>query len=349
MNVAFFGTSLDSTAKRLNALSMPILITGAAGFIGFHVSLALLQRGEHVMGVDNLNTYYDPALKQRRLEILQCYKCFDFVEADIGCIDFASQVVEMRPKVVVHLAAQAGVRYSIEAPMSYVHSNLFGTTSVLEGCRRSGIDHLVYASSSSVYGNSTDVPFTLRSSTDKPASLYAATKKGTEMLCHSYSSLYGMKCTGLRFFTVYGAWGRPDMAYFKFAESIYSGRSIDVYNNGQMERDFTHVSDITKGILAIIDRGHVQKGESAPHNLYNLGNNRPARLLDMIAMLERMMGRKAKKNMLPMQLGDVLTTFADVSDAQTDYGFCPQTSLEQGLQEFVEWFLKFKSGTQLIS
>lgn len=329
---------------------MKVLITGAAGFIGFHLVLALLDRDSQVIGVDNLNDYYDPALKQLRLdEIAKHSNCsnFQFIKADISDRAFMKQLfAENSFDVVMNLAAQAGVRYSLENPNAYIDSNIVGFANVLEGCRHSKVKHLVYASSSSVYGMNSKHPFSTDDQVDYPISLYAATKKSNELMAHTYSHLYGIPTTGLRFFTVYGPYGRPDMAYFKFTKAVINGDPIDIYNNGEMERDFTYIDDIIEGILRTLEtipKNYQSKSTkcSAPYKIYNIGNNKPVTLKLFISLIEANCGKSAIQNMLPMQPGDVLVTFADVDDLEADVGFKPETSIEEGLKKFVVWYLKF--------
>ena len=333
----------------------PVLVTGAAGFIGFHLARRLLAAGVAVIGLDNLNAYYDPRLKDARLARLQALPGFAFIEADLADRSaVADAMAHHRPAHVVHLAAQAGVRYSIDHPFAYADSNLTGFLSVLEACRATGVAHLVYASSSSVYGGNTRLPFTTADSVDHPVSLYAATKKANELMAHCYSHLYGLPATGLRFFTVYGPWGRPDMAYWKFAEAIWEGRPIDVYNHGAMQRDFTYIDDIVEVICRLIplpasadpafDPAAPNPATSwAPHRVYNIGARRPEALLDMIAVLERAIGRPATKRLLPMQPGDVAATFADVTDLEALVGKIPSTPLDEGLSRFVDWYRDWRS------
>jgi UDP-glucuronate 4-epimerase len=309
-------------------LGQTILVTGAAGFIGFHVARRLLAEGHHVVGLDNLNSYYDPALKQARLGILRRDQGFTFEQTDLADRASVSQLFSKnRFARVVHLAAQAGVRYSIDHPHAYADANLEGFVNVLEGCRHHGCRHLVYASSSSVYGANTKLPFSVNDRTDHPISLYAATKKANELMAHSYSHLYRIPTTGLRFFTVYGPWGRPDMAIFAFTKAIMDGTPIRLFNYGKMQRDFTYIDDVTRGILLLID--HVpgsERGDSAPPaRIYNIGNNRSEDLMDVITLLEKELGREADKLMLPMQPGDVLATFADIDDLTREVGFRPET------------------------
>jgi UDP-glucuronate 4-epimerase len=317
-----------------------ILVTGAAGFIGFHVARGLLAEGRMVVGLDNLNAYYDPALKQARLDILQGQQGFRFEQIDLADrASIAALFAQHRFSKVIHLAAQAGVRHSIDHPHTYADANLEGFVNVLEGCRHHGCGHLIYASSSSVYGANTKLPFSVADRADHPVSLYAATKKANELMAHSYSHLYRIPTTGLRFFTVYGPWGRPDMAIFLFTKAIIAGTPIQLFNHGKMQRDFTYVDDVTRGILRLID--HVPRsGEDggAPARIYNIGNNRPEDLMHVVAVLEQALGREAVKEMLPMQPGDVLATYADIDDLTRDVGFRPQTSIEDGIREFVAWY-----------
>jgi UDP-glucuronate 4-epimerase len=317
----------------------PILVTGAAGFIGFHVARRLLAEGRLVVGLDNLNDYYDPALKRARLDILRGERGFAFEQIDLAdraamdCL-FAGH----RFARVVHLAAQAGVRYSIDHPHAYVDANLEGFVNVLEGCRHHGCGHLVYASSSSVYGANTKLPFSVDDKTDQPVSLYAATKKANELIAHSYGHLYRLPVTGLRFFTIYGPWGRPDMAMFIFTKAIMEGTPIRLFNHGRMRRDFTFIEDATRAVLRLVDQPPRDDGTGAPAKVYNVGNNHPEELTHVVTVLERELGRTAVKEMLPMQPGDVTETFADVTDLMRDTGFRPQTSIEDGLRDFVAWY-----------
>jgi len=316
-----------------------LLVTGAAGFIGFHVARALLAQGRHVVGLDSLNDYYDPALKQSRLELLRENKRFDFVQADLadrGSI--AEFFTKHRFAVVIHLAAQAGVRYSIDRPHAYVDANLEGFVNVLEGCRRNQCRHLIYASSSSVYGANTKLPFSVDDKTDRPISLYAATKKANEVMAHSYSHLYRLPVTGLRFFTIYGPWGRPDMAIFMFTRAIMEGRPIRLFNHGKMRRDFTYIDDVIRVVSRLADHVPGDDGLVAPARVYNVGNHRPEELTHVVALLEKELGRVAVKDMLPMQPGDVTETFADVEDLMRDFGFSPATSIEDGIHHFVAWY-----------
>jgi UDP-glucuronate 4-epimerase len=330
-----------------------ILVTGAAGFIGFHTANALLDRGDEVVGVDNLNDYYDVNLKRARLEILKKKKGFRFVKRDLSDrLGMAELFAHEHFERVVHLAAQAGVRYSIENPFAYVDSNVVGTLTVLEGCRHHEVQHLVYASTSSVYGANTKMPFSVHQNVDHPLSLYAATKKANELMAHTYAALYGLPVTGLRFFTVYGPWGRPDMALYIFTKKILAGEPIDVFNYGNHKRDFTYVGDIVEGVVRTLD--HVAtpnpkwnsnvpdpSTSTAPYRLYNIGNQRPVDLMQYIALLEKFLGREAEKNMLPLQLGDVPDTWADVEDLVTDVGYRPSTPVEEGIQRFVDWYVEF--------
>ena len=328
----------------------PILVTGAAGFIGFHVARRLLQDGCAVFGIDSLNDYYDPALKQARLEFLNQHKNFTFQKMDIAerpaIADFFTR---NRFPVVVHLAAQAGVRYSIDHPHAYADANLAGFLNILEGCRHGGCEHLLFASSSSVYGANSKVPFSVSDPVDHPVSLYAATKKANELMAHSYSHLYRLPCTGLRFFTVYGPWGRPDMAMYLFADAIASGRPIRLFNHGRMRRDFTYIDDVVEAIVRLLP--HVPQGETsaptpgtsrAPWRIYNIGNNKPAELMQVVGLIEQEMGRKAIKEMLPMQPGDVPETYADIDDLAREIGFRPATSLEEGIRNFVAWYHDYR-------
>jgi UDP-glucuronate 4-epimerase len=335
------------------ATIVKLLVTGAAGFIGFHTARLLLERGDEVVGLDNLNAYYDPALKQARLEILKDYPQFRFVKADVADREAMETLFRAEQfQRVVHLAAQAGVRYSIENPHAYVHSNITGFLQIIEGCRLAQVEHLVYASTSSVYGANTHMPFSERQGVDHPLTLYAATKRSNELMAHSYSSLYRLPSTGLRFFTVYGPWGRPDMALFMFTKNILAGLPIDVFNDGYHQRDFTYVDDIVKGVLAAVDHvampdpawdsDHPNPSTSAvPYRIYNIGNQTPIALLRYIEVLEQCLGKKAQKNLLPMQLGDLPDTWADVEALARDVGYRPCTDLETGVKQFVEWYLAY--------
>ncbi|MBU2234118.1 MAG: NAD-dependent epimerase [Proteobacteria bacterium] len=327
-----------------------ILVTGAAGFIGFHLSRRLLEGGDTVVGLDNLNPYYDVTLKQARLQILEEKENFRFVRADLSDRKTMEALfADERFEFVVNLAAQAGVRYSLKNPHAYVESNLVGFLNVLEGCRHQQVKHIVFASSSSVYGANTRMPFSVHDNVDHPLSLYAATKKANELMAHTYAALYGLPCTGLRFFTVYGPWGRPDMALFLFTRAILEGRPIDVFNEGRMMRDFTFIDDIIEGLVRVMERIPTRDADwrgdrpdpsasFAPYRLYNIGNNQPIALLDFIAILEGHLGRKAQKNFLPLQAGDVPATFADVDDLSADVGFKPATPIAEGIRRFVEWY-----------
>jgi len=330
---------------------MKVLVTGAAGFIGFHLTLALLDRDDEVVGVDNLNNYYDPALKQLRLDEIAKnpkYSNFKFLKADIADRAFMEQLFANHSfDVVVNLAAQAGVRYSLENPHAYVDSNLVGFVNILEGCRHSKVNHLVYASSSSVYGMNKKQPFSASDSTDFPISLYAATKKSNELLAHSYSHLFGLACTGLRFFTVYGPFGRPDMAYYSFTKAIDSGIPIDVYNDGDMKRDFTYIDDIVAGIVSLIGFPPVRESNgitnaAAAFQILNIGNNNPVSLGRFIEAIESALVKKAIKNLLPMQPGDVPVTYADIEPLQDLVGFSPTTEIELGIKNFVNWYISSK-------
>ncbi len=327
-----------------------VLVTGAAGFIGFHVCQRLLAEGRQVVGIDNVNDYYDPLLKEARLALLQLQNRFQFHRIGLEDREAHESVVRaFQPDAYVNLAAQAGVRYSLENPHAYAQSNLLGFLNVLEACRNSNIQHLVYASSSSVYGCNTKMPFSVHDNVDHPISFYAATKKSNELMAHSYSHLFGIPTTGLRFFTVYGPWGRPDMALFLFTKAILEGKPIDVFNNGQMKRDFTYIDDIVDGVIATID--HVAtpnlnwnseapdpSSSKAPYRLYNIGNDQPVELLRMIEVLEDALGKPAKKNFLPMQPGDVLATWADIVSLTEAVGYKPSTTIEIGIPRFVEWY-----------
>jgi UDP-glucuronate 4-epimerase len=332
---------------------MKVLVTGAAGFIGFHTAQQLLARGDEVFGLDNLNGYYDVTLKDARLTRLESQLGFRFVKLDLADRDGMSKLfADEKFERVIHLGAQAGVRYSIEAPFEYVDSNLLGTMCVLEGCRHNGVEHLVYASTSSVYGANTQMPFNVHQNVDHPMSLYAATKKSNELMAHSYASLYGLPVTGLRFFTVYGPFGRPDMALFIFTKKILAGEPIDVFNYGHHRRDFTYVGDIVAGIVAAADHLATPNPDwdsdnpdpassKAPYRVYNIGNQQPIELLRYIEVLEDCLGRKAEKNLLPMQAGDVPDTWADVEALVEDVGYRPETPIEVGVKNFVDWYLDY--------
>jgi UDP-glucuronate 4-epimerase len=320
---------------------MSILLTGAAGFIGFHVAKALLDRGERVVGIDNVNDYYDVRLKEARLDRLRIYPGFDFAKLDVADRDGILALVEGHRDLrsVIHLAAQAGVRYSLENPYAYVDANVMGTLVMFEAARRiDGLTGITYASSSSVYGANRQQPFGVDDRVDEPVSLYAATKRSCELLAHTYSHLYGLPATGLRFFTVYGPWGRPDMAAYLFTSAILAGRPIKVFNNGKMARDFTYIDDIVAGTIAAHDR---PSGGEVRHRIYNLGNHRPEKLLDFIAVIERVLGRTAQKQLLPLQPGDVPESFADITASRRDLGFDPKTTIEIGLARFVEWYKEY--------
>lgn len=332
---------------------MKILVTGAAGFIGFHTSLFLLERGDEVVGLDNLNDYYDVRLKEARLDILQSYEKFSFERIDLADRNAVEKLFKQGQFArVIHLGAQAGVRYSIENPYAYIDSNVQGTITILEGCRHNKVEHLVYASTSSVYGANTKMPFSVHQNVDHPLSLYAATKKSNELMAHTYAGLYGLPVTGLRFFTVYGPFGRPDMALFLFTKNILAGKPIDVFNYGNHKRDFTYVADIVQGIVHAID--HVATPNSkwnsdapdpgtslAPYRIYNIGNQSPVELMHYIEVLENCLGRKAQKNLLPLQAGDVPDTWADVEDLVADVGYRPNTPVEVGVRNFVDWYLEY--------
>lgn len=322
--------------------SKTYLITGGAGFIGFHLSKSLLEKGARVIGFDNMNDYYDVRLKEDRLAKLYYYDNYTFVKGDLADnADVFRLFQEYRPDIVVNLGAQAGVRYSIDNPAAYMESNMMGFFHILEGCRYFPVEHLVYASSSSVYGGNEKVPFSTEDKVDEPVSLYAATKKSNELMAHAYSKLFAIPVTGLRFFTVYGPFGRPDMAYFKFTKKILAGEPIQVYNKGDMMRDFTYIDDIVRGVENILCNPPEKNAKGAFYKLYNIGNNKPVKLMDYIETLERCLGREAKKEYLPMQPGDVYQTYADVTDLMRDYDFKPETSIEEGLQKFVDWYRSY--------
>ena len=335
---------------------MKILVTGAAGFIGMHVSQLLLARGDEVVGLDNLNDYYDPRLKQARLDRLAPHPGFRFVRLDVADRDgMARLFADERFDRVVHLAAQAGVRYSLVNPHAYIDSNVVGFMNVLEGCRHAGVQHLAYASSSSVYGGNTKMPFSEHDNIDHPVSMYAATKKANELMAHTYSHLYGLPTTGLRFFTVYGPWGRPDMALFLFTKAILEGRAIDVFNHGKMVRDFTYIDDIAEGVVRVLDRPATADPKfdparpdpargSAPYRIFNIGNHQPVELMEFIEAIERALGRPARKNFLPLQDGDVPATFADVSELEAWTGCRPRTPVVEGVGRFVAWYRGYYGG-----
>jgi UDP-glucuronate 4-epimerase len=321
---------------------MKILVTGVAGFIGYHLATRLLAEGNQVYGVDNLNDYYDVTLKQARLQQILPHNNFTFDYLDISDRTLVAELFAANDfDVVVHLAAQAGVRYSLQNPHAYVDSNLVGFTNILEGCRHSQIKHLIFASSSSVYGTNTKVPFAVTDNVDHPVSLYAATKKANELMAHAYSHLYQIPITGLRFFTVYGAWGRPDMAYFKFVRAIAENRPIDVYNFGKMKRDFTYIDDVIEAVTRVITKKPLTLNGQPPYKIYNLGNNQPVELNEFITTIETIMGKSAQKNLLPMQPGDVVSTYADIQELITDFDFQPSTSIAQGLEKFVSWYQEY--------
>ncbi|PKN34821.1 MAG: capsular biosynthesis protein CpsI [Deltaproteobacteria bacterium HGW-Deltaproteobacteria-19] len=333
-----------------------ILVTGAAGFIGYHVASRLLERGDLVLGLDNLNDYYDVSLKEARLALLEPHPRFFFRRLDIADRASMEDLFRIeRPEVVIHLAAQAGVRYSLVNPHAYITANIAGFLNVLEGCRHHGVEHLVFASSSSVYGANTAMPFSVHQNVDHPVSLYAATKKANEGMAHAYATLFKVPCTGLRFFTVYGPWGRPDMSLFLFTRAILAGEPIDVFNHGRMKRDFTFIDDIVEGVIRVADRipapnpkwtGKAPDPASsfAPWRLYNIGNNNPVELLHFIEVIEKALGREARKNFLPMQPGDVSETYADVDDLMADVGFRPATSIETGVARFIAWYREYYGG-----
>ena len=326
--------SLDSSKK--------YFITGSAGFIGFYLAQSLLKQGAEVIGLDNLNDYYEVSLKEERLALLKEHKNFTFIKGDLADKENLLAVFsEERPQIVVNLAAQAGVRYSIDNPDAYIQSNIVGFFNILEGCRFFPVEHLVYASSSSVYGGNEKVPFSVEDQVDHPESLYAATKKSNELMAYAYSRLYQIPLTGLRFFTVYGPMGRPDMAYFKFAKKIMADEPIQIYNNGDMLRDYTYIDDIIAGVLAVLCNPPARDEKGAFYKLYNIGNHHPVKLMDFIRVLEECLGKEAKKEFQPMQKGDVYQTYADVSGLMEDFGFKPDTSVEEGLARFCSWFLDY--------
>ena len=333
-----------------------VLITGAAGFIGFHLSMRLLKNGCHVAGIDNLNHYYDVKLKEARLEKLTSFENFSFYKMDISDKKSLEEIFNnTKYDVVVNLAAQAGVRYSIENPHAYVDSNIVGFVNLLEACRHNDVKHLVFASSSSVYGANTKMPFSVHNNVDHPVSLYAATKKANELMAHAYSHLYGMACTGLRFFTVYGPWGRPDMALFLFTKAILEEKPIKIFNHGRMQRDFTYIDDITEGVVRIMGRlpepdptwngDNPDPGTSyARYKIYNIGNNNPVELMEFIGVIEKVLGKKAKKEFLDLQPGDVPATYADIDDLIKDVGFKPETTIETGIKQFILWYNDYYLG-----
>jgi UDP-glucuronate 4-epimerase len=325
---------------------MRVLVTGAAGFIGFHTAEALLNRGDEVVGFDNLNSYYDPALKEARLRLLEQHRGFTFVKGALEDDETVRALFErFKPERAIHLAAQAGVRHSIAQPRAYIQSNIAGFLNILEGCRASMPEHLVFASSSSVYGLNTKLPFSEGDMTDSPTSLYGATKKSNELMAHAYAHLYGIPMTGLRFFTAYGPWGRPDMAPFIFTKNVLEGRPIDVYNNGQHARDFTYITDIVDGVVRVLDRtpppGGAREGHGPRFRIYNIGNSTPVPLLDFIAGIEKATGKIAIKNFMPLQQGDVLETYADIGSLAVDTGFRPATPIEVGIPRLVSWYREY--------
>ncbi|WP_059106089.1 NAD-dependent epimerase [Shouchella shacheensis] len=332
---------------------MKVLVTGAAGFIGMHLSQRLIQQDIDVIGVDNLNDYYNPKLKKDRLSQLELDHKFTFVELDIANLEAINNLFnDYDITHVINLAAQAGVRYSLENPHAYIESNLVGFTNILEACRHNNVEHLIYASSSSVYGANKKMPFSTTDQVNHPVSLYAATKKSNELLAHTYSHLYGIPTTGLRFFTVYGPWGRPDMAYFSFTKNIMEGKSIKVFNNGEMMRDFTYIDDIVEGIVRLLDKKPEPNLEFdkerpdpstsyAPYKVYNIGNNEPVKLMDFIRTIEKHVGKEAELEFLPMQPGDVEATYADIDDLKNSVGFSPSTSIDEGIKAFVDWYKSY--------
>jgi len=322
--------------------SRKILVTGAAGFIGFHLSRRILEEGGEVIGFDNLNDYYDVSLKESRLEILNKYERFTFIKGNLANKEAIENLfVIYKPQIIVNLAAQAGVRYSIDNPDAYIESNVIGFYNILEACRHHNIEHLIYASSSSVYGNQKKTPFSTDDNVDHPISLYAATKKSNELMAFTYSHLYNFPSTGLRFFTVYGPYGRPDMAYFSFTQKILRGDSIKIFNNGDMYRDFTYVDDIVQGIMNMLLNPPKPDENGDCAKVYNIGNNNPEKLMYFIETLEKAIGKTAEKEFLPMQPGDVYQTYADVSDLQRDFDFKPSTSIEDGLNRFAKWYFEY--------
>ena len=321
---------------------MKVLVTGAAGFIGFHLSKKLLEGGAEVVGFDNINDYYDPALKYSRLEILDGFDKFTFIKGNLADKEVVDGLfAEHKPEIVVNLAAQAGVRYSIDNPGAYIESNIVGFFNILEACRHNSVSHLLYASSSSVYGNQKKTPFSTDDNVDSPISLYAATKKSNELMAFTYSHLYGIPATGLRFFTVYGPYGRPDMAYFGFTNKIMKGEPIKIFNNGDMYRDFTYVDDIVRGIMNMLEHPPKADENGDRHKVYNIGNNKPEKLMYFIETLEKCIGKTAEKEYLPMQPGDVYQTYADVSELIADFDFKPSTTIEEGLSKFAQWYKEY--------
>jgi UDP-glucuronate 4-epimerase len=344
---------LQTRDQKMDIKTEGILVTGAAGFIGFHLCSRLLKEGYSVTGIDNMNPYYDVKLKDARLARLLSHENFGFVKTDIAGKEDLDKIFEDKKfDVVVNLAAQAGVRYSLKNPHAYIDANIVGFTNILECCRHNGVKHLVFASSSSVYGANTKMPFSVHDNVDHPVSLYAATKKANELMAHSYSHLYGLACTGLRFFTVYGPWGRPDMALFLFTDAILSGRPIKVFNHGNMTRDFTYIDDIIEGVVRIMQKVPEPNPEwsgkkpdpgtsYAKYRIYNIGNNNPVELNRFVEAIEDALGKKAKKEYLDLQPGDVVSTYADVDDLMKDAGFRPQTPLETGIKKFIDWYLEY--------
>lgn len=326
-----------------------VLITGSAGFIGFHLSQKLLELGCRVIGIDDVNDYYSTDLKKERLKILHSYQSFQFVKGDLAEKGVIERVFEEhQPEIVVHLAAQPGVRYSLENPDAYIESNIIGFFRVLEACRNScysgnvPVEHLIFASSSSVYGNQQKVPFSVEDSVDKPISLYAATKKSNELMAYTYSHLFEIPMTGLRFFTVYGPYGRPDMAYFSFAEKIVSGEKISIFNQGELYRDFTYIDDIVQGIMKVLNNPPKPDSDGERYKVYNIGNNKPVKVMDFVKIMETLLGREANKEYLPMQPGDVYQTYADVKEMENDFGFRAKVEIEDGLERFIIWFKQFR-------
>jgi UDP-glucuronate 4-epimerase len=329
------------TTKIVNQPIKYVFVTGSAGFIGFHLSKRLLDEGYHVVGIDNINEYYDPKLKIDRLSILKNYVNFRFIKGSIENLELLESLFEQyKFRTVVNLAAQAGVRYSLENPHQYVQSNLVGFTNILECCKKWNVDHLLYASSSSVYGNNKKTPFSIEDRVDHPISIYAATKKANELMAYTYSHLYHLPATGMRFFTVYGPWGRPDMALFSFADAIINQKPINVYNYGNMKRDFTYVDDVIESIMRLLKKGP-STDSGAPHKIYNIGNNKPVELNKFIETLEKHLGQKAQKLLLPMQPGDVVETYADISELEKDILYHPLVSIDEGIKRFVSWFQNY--------
>lgn len=337
----------------LGAIDMKVLVTGCAGFIGMHTCMKLLERGDEVVGIDNLNDYYDVRLKECRLAQLTVFDNFSFLKLDIADhIGVSTLFIVHNFQRVVHLAAQAGVRYSLQNPLAYIQSNLLGFTNILEGCRHHKIEHLVFASSSSVYGANATIPFSVKHNVDHPVSLYAATKKSGELIAHSYSHLYNVSATGLRFFTVYGPWGRPDMAPWLFTKATIEGQPINVFNYGKMQRDFTYIDDIVECVLRVLDKPATPNpafdnanpdpsSSYSPYRIYNIGNHQPIELMTFIETIENTLGKKTIKNMLPMQAGDVVTTFAETSELRDEFGFTPATPLREGVGKFIDWYVSY--------